>query len=62
MAENVTYPSNSKSGSPIGEIGVTLTILHFNDVYEIEARSDEPVGGAARYFRMFIIRHPMHII
>ncbi|XP_062310718.1 trifunctional nucleotide phosphoesterase protein YfkN-like isoform X1 [Osmerus eperlanus] len=28
---------------------VVLTILHFNDVYEIEARSEEPVGGAARF-------------
>ncbi|XP_051525905.1 trifunctional nucleotide phosphoesterase protein YfkN-like [Myxocyprinus asiaticus] len=26
-----------------------LTILHFNDVYEIQARSEEPVGGAARF-------------
>ncbi|XP_029510403.2 trifunctional nucleotide phosphoesterase protein YfkN-like [Oncorhynchus nerka] len=28
---------------------VVLTILHFNDVYEIEARPEEPVGGAARF-------------
>jgi len=26
-----------------------LTVLHFNDVYEVEARSREPVGGAARF-------------
>ena len=26
----------------------TLTILHFNDVYNIEPRDIEPVGGAAR--------------
>ncbi|EFN55639.1 hypothetical protein CHLNCDRAFT_57826 [Chlorella variabilis] len=26
----------------------TLTILHFNDCYDIEARQREPVGGAAR--------------
>lgn len=26
-----------------------LTILHFNDVYNIEARDKEPVGGAARF-------------
>ncbi|XP_014352103.1 trifunctional nucleotide phosphoesterase protein YfkN-like [Latimeria chalumnae] len=26
-----------------------LTILHFNDVYEVEARTEEPVGGAARF-------------
>ena len=27
----------------------TLTILHFNDVYNIEPRDQEPVGGAARF-------------
>jgi len=27
----------------------TLTIVHFNDVYNIESRSQEPVGGAARF-------------
>ena len=26
----------------------TLTILHFNDVYNIEPRDVEPAGGAAR--------------
>ena len=26
-----------------------LTIVHFNDVYNIEAREKEPVGGAARF-------------
>ncbi|XP_048458433.1 trifunctional nucleotide phosphoesterase protein YfkN-like isoform X3 [Rhincodon typus] len=26
-----------------------LTILHFNDVYEIQPRSEEPVGGASRF-------------
>ena len=27
----------------------SVTILHFNDVYEIEPRAREPVGGAARF-------------
>ena len=27
----------------------SLTILHFNDVYNIEPREEEPVGGAARF-------------
>ena len=27
----------------------TLTIIHFNDVYNVEARDKEPVGGAARF-------------
>ena len=26
-----------------------LTILHFNDVYNIESGTEEPVGGAARF-------------
>lgn len=27
----------------------TLTILHFNDVYNVESSMIEPVGGAARF-------------
>jgi len=27
----------------------TVTIIHFNDVYNIESRTQEPVGGAARF-------------
>ena len=26
-----------------------LTIIHFNDVYEIEEEKTEPIGGAARF-------------
>ena len=26
-----------------------LSIIHFNDVYNIESREKEPVGGAARF-------------
>lgn len=29
--------------------GPVLTILHFNDVYEITARKQEPAGGASRF-------------
>ena len=29
--------------------GTKLTILHFNDVYNIEAQKEEPVGGAAKF-------------
>lgn len=25
-----------------------LTVLHFNDAYDVDSRTDEPVGGAAR--------------
>eukprot|EP00887_Chlorella_sp_A99_P006466 scaffold3.g6466.t1 len=28
--------------------GKQLTVIHFNDVYNIDARTEEPVGGAAR--------------
>lgn len=27
----------------------SITILHFNDVYNINEREEEPVGGAARF-------------
>ena len=27
----------------------TISILHFNDVYDIEGFHEEPVGGAARF-------------
>jgi len=27
----------------------SLTIIHFNDVYNIEPREKDPVGGAARF-------------
>jgi len=26
-----------------------ITLVHFNDVYNIESREEEPVGGAARF-------------
>lgn len=26
-----------------------LTIIHFNDIYNIDERPDEPIGGAARF-------------
>lgn len=29
-------------------MAATVTILHYNDVYNIESRAEEPVGGAAR--------------
>ena len=27
----------------------TVTLLHFNDVYNVDSRGVEPVGGAARF-------------
>lgn len=33
-----------------GNVGSSsLTILHFNDVYEVREREKEPVGGVARF-------------
>lgn len=29
--------------------GGEITIIHFNDVYNIEPQRDEPIGGAARF-------------
>ena len=42
----VASPHTSPSASE-------LTILHFNDVYELEERSREPVGGASRFKSRF---------
>ncbi|XP_036382207.1 snake venom 5'-nucleotidase-like [Megalops cyprinoides] len=39
----------TKSAEPCDVPEVVFTILHFNDVYEIKARPEEPVGGAARF-------------
>src|SRR5438105_2456871 len=40
--QSIVHSSN-RSGRP------DLRILHFNDVYHIEAGSREPVGGVARF-------------
>jgi len=38
---------NTLSGVTMGSS--TVTILHYNDVYNIESRVMEPVGGAERF-------------
>lgn len=38
------FVSNNKS-----ELTRTISIIHFNDVYNIESRNQEPVGGAVRF-------------
>ncbi|XP_071092097.1 mannosylglucosyl-3-phosphoglycerate phosphatase-like [Haliotis cracherodii] len=41
---------------------MSFTIIHFNDVYNIEPQSDEPLGGAARfagYVAMCKEQHPL---
>ena len=51
-ASSVTvYPVDSKlTHTPrMGSQSDTITILHFNDVYNIEPREQEPVGGASRF-------------
>ena len=40
--------SSAQGGSGDGNKAI-ITILHFNDVYNIEPRETEPVGGAARF-------------
>lgn len=46
-----------------GTMAQNLTILHFNDVYNVEPRpSPEPVGGAARFctaVKSFQHLHPL---
>ncbi|CAB1320119.1 unnamed protein product [Coregonus sp. 'balchen'] len=46
MDDNI---SSLETDVPCNKPEVVLTILHFNDAYEIEARPEEPVGGAARF-------------
>ena len=41
LSRNVAAEGNVGSSS--------LTILHFNDVYEVREREKEPVGGVARF-------------
>ena len=41
---------------------VTITILHFNDVYNVEPKDREPVGGAARFatiIKSFLPENPL---
>uniref|UniRef100_UPI00398EC83B mannosylglucosyl-3-phosphoglycerate phosphatase-like isoform X1 n=1 Tax=Pristiophorus japonicus TaxID=55135 RepID=UPI00398EC83B len=40
---------NASCEAASGAKAPVLTILHFNDVYEIQSRSEEPVGGASRF-------------
>jgi len=40
---------NMESSDSSEEKANSLTIVHFNDVYNIEPREKDPVGGAARF-------------
>lgn len=44
--ESVTYSSGARDGPP------DLRLLHYNDVYHVDASSAEPVGGAARFMTL----------
>ncbi|KAK8073255.1 hypothetical protein PG994_004154 [Apiospora phragmitis] len=44
--ESQTYSSGNTSGPP------DLRLVHYNDVYHIDASSAEPVGGAARFISL----------
>ncbi|KAK8876770.1 Metallo-dependent phosphatase-like protein [Apiospora arundinis] len=44
--ESQTYSSGNSSGPP------DLRLVHYNDVYHIDASSAEPVGGAARFISL----------
>lgn len=39
----------ASSSSPRAEMAHRLSIVHFNDVYDVQERKKEPVGGAARF-------------
>ena len=43
------HAERASSSSPRGDATDSLSIVHFNDVYDVQERSREPVGGAARF-------------
>lgn len=46
----VSHPLSSSSLSRVSPPSQKqLNIVHFNDVYNVEARDTEPVGGAAKF-------------
>lgn len=47
--KRTTKKQNSSCGTKVENKSTQMTILHFNDVYNIEPREKEPVGGAARF-------------
>ncbi|VTJ89858.1 Hypothetical predicted protein, partial [Marmota monax] len=49
QAPLVALPQSPELSSCPGDISpCDLTILHFNDVYDVDPSPEEPVGGAAR--------------
>ena len=39
----------ASSTTPKGDKADFITVIHFNDVYDVKQRKKEPVGGAARF-------------
>lgn len=63
---DVDIVSGSSARRPDGDMNMEpcahqIEILHFNDVYEVEARAREPVGGVARFISR-LRQHPEAII
>ena len=48
-AGSIVCTREAESAPPSEDEASNLTIIHFNDVYNIEEREREPVGGAARF-------------
>jgi hypothetical protein len=46
-ASNVPSPASAAKITP--SPAKRISIIHFNDVYNVEARDIEPVGGAAKF-------------
>ena len=44
----------------MGSAADTVTLIHFNDVYNIEPREQDPVGGASRFIQAVRDRHNLN--
>ncbi|XP_053156537.1 snake venom 5'-nucleotidase-like isoform X2 [Hemicordylus capensis] len=63
-AESKNGGSTSLNAECPDESQSNLVILHFNNVYEVESRREEPVGGAARFataIQKFSLLNPLII-
>jgi len=49
ITKHDSLENESQGNGSVVITSASLTIVHFNDVYNIESRSQEPVGGAARF-------------
>lgn len=51
--ENIENKNNNKLINNNKKDSTIVSILHFNDCYNVEPRSEEPSGGAARLVTAF---------